>query len=143
MKKMEFHNTFRAHNCPPANSKNIGVIGARVSAAEALEYFSAYKMDVTTGGCPTVGISGGYTQGGSHGPLAPTYGLMADNAVEFDVVTADGRVRTINQCNDPDLFRAMRGGGGGTYAVLTAYKVKLHSSLKVATYHVQASIKDS
>ena len=143
MKKMEFHDTFNANKCPPANSKNIGVIGAGVSAAEALEYFSTYNMDVTTGGCPTVGISGGYGQGGGHGPLAATYGLMVDNAVEFNVITADGRARTINQCNDPDLFWAIRGGGGGTYAVLTAYKAKLHSSLKVATYHFQASIKDS
>lgn len=62
--------------------------------------------------------------------MPPQYGLTVDTAIEFDVVTADGVVRTINQCNDPDLFFAMRGGGGGTYAVLLNYKLQLFPESK-------------
>lgn len=64
---------------------------------------------------------------------------MADNAVEFEVVTADGEIRTINQCNEPELFWAMRGGDGGTFAVLTKYQVQLYPSLSIHTYTFTAN----
>lgn len=54
---------------------------------------------------------------------------MVDNALEFDVITADGIQRTINECNNPDLFFAMRGGGGSTYAVLLNYKFKVYKEV--------------
>ena len=44
---------------------------------------------------------------------------MVDQAVEFDVVTADGQYRTVNKCNDPGLFYALRGGGGSTFAAVS------------------------
>lgn len=64
---------------------------------------------------------------------------MVDNAIEFDVITADGRARTINACNDPDLFWAMRGGGGGTFAILTSYKFQLHPSVPLNVFSFQAN----
>ncbi len=109
MKKMEFRPSFAAKGCPGSDKKNIGVMGAGVTAEEALAFFGKHNMMVTTGGCHSVGIAGGFGLGGGHGPLAPTYGLMVDQAVEPDVVTTDGVFRTINQCNEPDLFWAMRG----------------------------------
>lgn len=63
---------------------------------------------------------------------------MVDNALEFDVITADGVARTINQCNDPDLFYAMRGGGGGTYAVLLNYKFKVFPEVPMYFYQFTA-----
>ncbi|KAK4076744.1 uncharacterized protein Triagg1_4347 [Trichoderma aggressivum f. europaeum] len=111
MKNMTSEPVFKTDNCPPANKKNIGIIGAGVNAAQVIGFFSKHGMSVTTGACPTVGIAGGFGLGGGHGPLAPTHGLMVDQAVEFGVVTTDGVFRTINQCNEPDLFWAMRGGG--------------------------------
>jgi hypothetical protein len=63
---------------------------------------------------------------------------MVDQAIEFDVVTADGQFRTINECTDPDLFWAMRGGGGGTYAVLISYKFQLHPAVPLNVYSFQA-----
>ena len=64
---------------------------------------------------------------------------MVDNAIEFDVITADGQARTINACNDPDLFWAMRGGGGGTFAILTSYKFQLHPSVPLNVFSFQAN----
>lgn len=64
---------------------------------------------------------------------------MVDNALEFDVVTADGVVRTINSCNNPDLFYAMRGGGGSTYAVLLNYKFKVFPTVPIYALLFQAN----
>jgi hypothetical protein len=104
LETMKFNANFTAHNCPAANGQNIGEIGAGVVAADAYHYFSSHGMDVTGGYEQSVGLAGGFAQGGGVGSFTTTYGLMADNAVEFEVVTADGEVRIINQCNDPELF---------------------------------------
>lgn len=64
---------------------------------------------------------------------------MVDNALEFDVVTADGQFRTINQCSDPELFYAMRGGGGSTYAVLVNYKFKVFPEVPMHAFLFQAN----
>jgi FAD/FMN-containing dehydrogenase len=87
----------------------------------------------------SVGLAGGFGQAGGHGVFTPMYGLMVDQAVEFDVVTADGEARTINECNDPDLFWAMRGGGGGTYAVLIAYRFQLYAAKPIHMHTLKVS----
>ncbi|KAF2438607.1 hypothetical protein P171DRAFT_458701 [Karstenula rhodostoma CBS 690.94] len=122
-----------------STSENVGEIGAGMSAQEAWGFFEPLDMLVTVGATGSVGIAGGFGQGGGHGPLGPKYGLMVDNAIEFDVVTAGGQARTSNACNDPDLFYAMRGGGGGTFAVLTSYKFQLHPTVPLNVYSFQAS----
>ncbi|ORY14164.1 hypothetical protein BCR34DRAFT_585987 [Clohesyomyces aquaticus] len=100
-------------------------------------------MDITGGYEESVGLAGGFGQGGGVGSFTAQYGLMADNAVEFEVVTADGQVRVINECNDADLFWAMHGGGGGTFAVLTKYCVQLYPSLPIHTYRLIVNISCS
>ncbi|KAM0245346.1 hypothetical protein ACHAQJ_010580 [Trichoderma viride] len=141
MKNMTFKPSFSAQDCPAAsNEKNIGIIGAGVSAEEAIAFFNTHGMMITMGACHTVGIAGGYGQAGGHGPLGPSYGLMVDQAVEFDVVTADGVFRTINACNEPDLFWAMRGGGGQSYAVLVNYKFQVYPQTQWATWLLNATL---
>lgn len=64
------------------------------SGVQAIDVYAAAKeqgLTVVGGEGETVGVSGGYIQGGGHSPLAGIYGLAADSALEFDVVTADGR----------------------------------------------------
>ncbi|PYI02677.1 FAD binding domain-containing protein [Aspergillus sclerotiicarbonarius CBS 121057] len=124
LNSLSFHQNFTAHNCPSANGPNIGDLGAGVLAGDAYRYFNALGMDIT----------GGFAQGGGVGSFTTTYGLMADNAVEMEVITSDGQLRVINACQDPELFWAMRGGGGGTYAILTKYRVQLYPSLPIHTY---------
>jgi hypothetical protein len=141
MKTMKYHEDFTASNCPASNGKNIGEIGAGSQAADIYTYFQKFNMDVTGGNEGSVGLAGGFGQGGGHGVFGPSYGLMADNAVEFDVVTADGQFRTINQCNDPELFWAMRGGGGGAFAVLINYRFQLHKAVKINVYSFLAEFK--
>lgn len=138
MKNAKYHKTFQPKGCK-SMYENVGEIEAGVSAQEAWEHFEPLGMLVTVGATGSVGVAGGFGQGGGHGPLAPKYGLMVDNAIEFDVVTADGQIRTVNACSDPDLFYALRGGGGGTFAVLTSYKFQLHPAVPLNVYSFQAN----
>ncbi|KAE8423629.1 hypothetical protein BDV36DRAFT_279148 [Aspergillus pseudocaelatus] len=138
MNNMSYHSDFKAFKCPLADGHNIGEIGAGTQAVDAYAFFEKHGMNVPGGNEGTVGLAGGFGQGGGHGVFGPSYGLMVDNAVEFDIVTADGNQRTINACNDPDLFWAMRGGGGGTFAVLTAYRFQLHPTRPIHLYTLRA-----
>jgi hypothetical protein len=139
---LQFYPNFTAHNCPSADGPNVGELAAGVIAGDAYRFFNAHGMDVTGGYEQSVGIAGGFAQGGGLGSFTTTYSLMADNAVEFEVVTADGELRIINKCNDPDLFWAMRCGGGGTFAVLTKYRVQLYSSLLTHIFTFNANFSN-
>lgn len=60
----------------------------------------------------TVGVAGGYVLGGGHSPLSSVYGLAADQVLAMEVVLPDGRFTTVTHETNPDLFWALRGGGG-------------------------------
>ncbi|KAG9228708.1 FAD binding domain-containing protein [Amylocarpus encephaloides] len=92
-------------------------------------YAQTPKVVVVGGECPTVGMAGGYIQGGGHGPLSGIHGLAADNALEFQVVTAEGNHVTANAKKNPDLFWALAGGGPATFGVVTRVTMKTHSEI--------------
>jgi FAD/FMN-containing dehydrogenase len=73
----------------------------------------------------------GYTLGGGMGWLARKYGLAVDSVVEFEVVTADGQVRSASETENPDLFWALRGGGKGALGVVTAMRIRLYPVTQV------------
>jgi hypothetical protein len=54
------------------------------------------------------------------------YGMGADNILEVELVTPSGKALTVNECQEPDLFWAIRGGGGGTFGVITSMTVKAY-----------------
>lgn len=81
-------------------------------------------LATTSGGCPTVGIAG-FTLGGGEGRLMEKYGAACDNLLSARVVTVDGRQVEASPKSNPDLFWAIR-GGGGNFGVVTALEYQLY-----------------
>ena len=101
-------------------------MGAGVQAFEAYEFADRNSVRIVGGQCTTIGLVGGYTQGGGHSTLSSEYGMAADNALEWEVVTANGQHLTASSTRNSDLYWALSGGGGGTYAVVLSLTTKAH-----------------
>ncbi|KAJ5493910.1 FAD-binding type 2 [Penicillium fimorum] len=93
-------------------------VGAGVLTGELYSAAAEGGYTVVGGSCSTVGIAGGWMQGGGYGILTPSRGLGVDNVLEVGVVTAQGIYVTANQHQNQDLFWAVRGGGGGSFGVI-------------------------
>ncbi|KAI3320206.1 FAD binding domain-containing protein [Xylariaceae sp. AK1471] len=108
-------------------------MGAGVQIFEA--YQAARKANVTIVGGEgrTVGITGGYILGGGHSPLSSIYGMASDHVLSMEVVTADGKFLTASETSNPDLFWALRGGGGSTFGVVTSMVIKAFPKIPVTT----------
>ncbi|MBO0840272.1 MAG: FAD-binding oxidoreductase [Sciscionella sp.] len=94
-------------------------IGAGTKLAEVYDGVAGAGRALPGGSCPTVGIAG-LTLGGGVGVLTRAYGLTCDRLVSAQLVTADGRLRTVSANAEPDLFWALRGGGGGNLGIVTS-----------------------
>lgn len=107
-------------------------IGAGVQFGDLYKASSDRGLRVVGGSCPSVGAAGGWRQAGGHGPLASSYGLGADNALEYQVVTVDGKCLTASPTENRDLFWAISGGGAGNYAVVISVTIKAYKDGPVA-----------
>lgn len=100
---------------------------------------------VQGGGCATVGVAG-LIQSGGFGSHSKHYGTAAGNLLEAEVVTADGQIRIANACTNPDLFWALKGGGGGTFGVVSKVTVLLHDLPELfgsANFTIKAASDDA
>lgn len=96
----------------------------------------ANNVVVVGGGTPTVSVLGGWMQGGGHGPATRQYGLGAEQVLSAQVVLADGSIVTASPCENQDIFFAIRGGGPGTYGVVTETTIKAHPNVNVQVQSV-------
>jgi hypothetical protein len=81
--------------------------------------------------------------GGGQNPLAAIYGMAADQVMAFNVVTADGRFITVSKESNSDLFWALRGGGGGTFAVVVSVIIRAYPKMKAVTSNWQLTVADN
>ena len=83
-----------------------------------------FGLATTLAGCPTVGVAG-LTLGGGEGFLMSKFGAACDNLISARLVTADGREIEASDRSNPDLYWAIR-GGGGNFGIATALEYRLH-----------------
>jgi len=111
-----------------------------IGAGAKLYYVHAvldrYGQSLPTGTCPTVG-AGGLTLGGGMGPDTRAYGLTCDRVISMDVVLADGRLVPANATQYPDLFWALRGGGGGNLGIVTGIRYRTIPATTVGTFSLR------
>lgn len=109
LKKKEFIKNYKSkgYNGPAAKMQ------AGVQVREANEFVHDHGHMMVGGECPSVGLTGGYTAGGGQSPLSSWAGLSADQTLEFEVITADGRWLRAAPDENHDLYWALSGGGPG------------------------------
>ncbi|MFZ0976631.1 MAG: FAD-binding oxidoreductase [Solirubrobacteraceae bacterium] len=105
--------------------KRTATIGAGSQLIDVYVALAARGVTIPAGSCPSVGIAG-HALGGGMGLAGRRFGLTADSVLEAQIVTADGQLRTANAHTNPDLYWALRGGGGGNFGVVTSFRFRVH-----------------
>ncbi|HWE28720.1 MAG TPA: FAD-binding oxidoreductase, partial [Polyangia bacterium] len=116
-------------------------IGAGATVADVYEGLSPEGVMVPLGSCNSLGLAG-MTLGGGVGLSGRQYGLTCDVVRAIDLVTAEGQVVRATAALNPDLFWALRGGGGGNLGIVTAFEMTTHPAPDVSTYSVSWPIAD-
>ncbi|WP_433541522.1 FAD-binding oxidoreductase [Streptosporangium sandarakinum] len=109
--------------------RRIARVGPGTTWAEVIAAAEPFGLAPLAGSHQTVGVTG-YTLGGGIGWLARGYGFASDSVLRAEMVTADGRLVTASPDRNPDLFWALR-GGGGNFGVVTSLEFRLHPVARV------------
>jgi FAD/FMN-containing dehydrogenase len=126
MHDVQMHDDFVPQGCSgthaPQKAITLGAGAIWMQAYDAVTTKAgAY---VQGGGCTTVGVAG-LVQSGGFGSFSKHYGTAASGLLEAEVVTADGKIRIANACTNPDLFWALKGGGGGSFGVVSKLTLRV------------------
>jgi FAD/FMN-containing dehydrogenase len=108
IKGLKTLDSFRPSRCKVTIDGTAVTAGAGMQMWDLYSALDAINQTVVGGGGKTVSL-GGYLTGAGHGLLAPRYGLAADQVYEMEVVTPSGEIVIANECQNQDLFWAMRG----------------------------------
>ena len=124
--------------------RGFAVVGPGRRLYDLFTGMQAHGRAVPAGSCPTV-AAGGLTLGGGIGLSARKLGTTADNVVGMVVATGDGRLLNVDARRDPDLFWALRGGGGRNFGIVTSFRFRTSPSVPgswfVATYDWSAGLE--
>ncbi|QIW09853.1 FAD-binding protein [Francisella sp. LA112445] len=127
MRDITYNKHFHPQNCPKSKEYSAVTVGAGTRWLEAYNVVTnEHNEYVQGGGCTTVGAAGGFPQGGGFGSWSKEFGTGAGGIVQAEVVTANGKVVVANECQNQDLFWAIKGGGGGTFGVVTKLTLRTH-----------------
>jgi FAD/FMN-containing dehydrogenase len=126
MNTVTLHDAFVAQGCTDTAPQQAVSIGAGAIWGHVYdEVTTKFGRYVQGGGCLTVGVAG-LVQAGGFGSFSKLFGTAAASLLEAELVTADGTVRIANACSNPDLFWALKGGGGGSLGVVTRLTLKTY-----------------
>jgi len=126
MRAITLHDAFEPQGCTPSSAQRAVTIEAGARWIDAYDAVTTHAgRYVQGGGCTTVGVIGLLT-GGGFGSFSKRFGMAAASLLEAEVVTADGQIRVANACTNSDLFWALKGGGGGTFGVVTKVTLATH-----------------
>ncbi|KAJ0381796.1 hypothetical protein COL922a_013828 [Colletotrichum nupharicola] len=81
----------------------------------------------------TIGVGGDYVAGGGNGPLISSYGAGADQVLSMEAVLPNGRFVSVDENNYPDLFFALRGGGGSTWGIVTSLVIRAYPKTPITS----------
>jgi FAD/FMN-containing dehydrogenase len=101
---------------------NLVTAGSGASLYHIYQAVAAQGLALQAGSCPTVGISG-HILGGGHGLLARSHGLTCDSLQQVSLVDSQAQIRVANATSEPDLYWACKGGGGGSFGIVTEFKL--------------------
>lgn len=104
----EFHDTFQPQGCNITINTTAVTAGAGSYVSDIYSHLNEHNQTVIDGMGREVTM-GGYLTGGGHSPLSHKYGLGADQIYEVEMVTPSGEIVTVNECQNTDLFWAVRG----------------------------------
>jgi hypothetical protein len=110
-------------------------IGAGSLLGDVAEKLFLKKLALPAGTCKPVGIAG-LTLGGGHGVSSRKFGLTADNLLSAQMVDASGTQLTASPTENPDLYWALRGGGGGNFGIVTEFTFKVHPVNRVIAFRI-------
>ncbi|KAL4740448.1 hypothetical protein BDV11DRAFT_169064 [Aspergillus similis] len=132
---LHFHDEFISNSsCRSGWNGSAVTIGGGYVWQDVYEFAAKHNHVVVGGADPTVGCIGGYLQGAGHGTLSPQFGLATDQVLEYTVVLASGETVVANDCQNTDLFTALRGGGSGTYGVVLSATVKAYPTRRTLSH---------
>jgi FAD/FMN-containing dehydrogenase len=128
MRDVTVHDVFIPQGAPEM-TKGVPAVTAQAGA----RWIEVYN-EVTTkhgryvqgGGCATVGAVGGFLQGGGFGSFSKKYGIAAGSLLEVEIVLASGDIIIANEYQNSDLFWALKGGGGGTFGIVSKATLQTH-----------------
>ncbi len=111
-------------------------VGAGTRLIDVYEALWRRRRTIPAGSCPTVGIAG-LALGGGIGFSARRHGLTCDNMLEVRLVDARGELLVCDARHHDDLFWACRGGGGGSFGIVTSFRFRVHPAGRVTTFVVE------
>ena len=118
-----------------ADKKSVS-IGSGSSLGSVYKALAPSRLAIPAGSCFPVGVAG-HSLGGGFGLIGRAFGLACDNVLSMQMVDAEGQVRNVSEQENPNLFWALRGGGNGSFGVVTNFKFRTSAVNMVAKFGIE------